>query len=78
MNKLLQRQAGSLFGSCMLLGHLLRGAVGIALLAWAILHQSQPLLSVPAGIAALIAFRGCPMCWAIGLVETVMQKFKPS
>jgi hypothetical protein len=26
-----------------------------------------------AGVAALVALRGCPMCWTVGLVETLSQ-----
>jgi hypothetical protein len=52
--------------------HLARGAVGFGALAGslALLPVVGPasLLLAPAG---LVALRGCPMCWAIGLVETV-------
>ncbi|MFE1443570.1 hypothetical protein [Streptomyces sp. NPDC058739] len=52
--------------------HLARGAVGFGALAasLALLPVSGPisLLLAPVG---LIALRGCPMCWAIGLMETV-------
>ncbi|WP_310794813.1 hypothetical protein [Streptomyces sp. TLI_171] len=54
--------------------HLVRGAVGfgaivagvvlVPLLGWA------ALLLVPAGLWAL---RGCPMCWMIGLAQTVSR-----
>jgi hypothetical protein len=54
--------------------HLMRGAVAAALLAWAIVQQTaHPWLSLGAGIAALVALRGCPMCWTVGLVETLSQ-----
>jgi len=44
------------------------------LLAWAIVHQTaHPWLSLVAGVAALVALRGCPMCWTVGLVETLSQ-----
>jgi hypothetical protein len=26
-----------------------------------------------AGVAALVALRGCPMCWTVGLVATLSQ-----
>ncbi|RSS80436.1 hypothetical protein [Streptomyces sp. WAC06614] len=52
--------------------HLARGAVGFGALAGslALLPVAGPvsLLLAPAG---LIALRGCPMCWVMGLVETV-------
>ncbi|KAF0845690.1 hypothetical protein [Nocardia caishijiensis] len=60
------------FASASLPRHLTRGAVGfgalvgsIALLPFA---GVIALLLLPVG---LIALRGCPMCWAIGLVQTV-------
>ncbi|MEU9461939.1 hypothetical protein ACIQCQ_17020 [Streptomyces sp. NPDC088394] len=52
--------------------HLARGAVGFGALAGslALLPVVGPasLLLAPVG---LVALRGCPMCWVIGLVETV-------
>ena len=43
-------------------------------LAWAIVHRTaHPWLSLGAGVAALVALRGCPMCWTVGLVETLSQ-----
>ena len=63
-----------MFGSAFLGAHLMRGAVAAALLAWAIVHQTaHPWLSLGAGVAALVALRGCPTCWTVGLVETLSQ-----
>ena len=63
-----------MFGSAFLCAHLMRGAAAAALLAWAIFHQTaHPFLSLGAGVAALVALRGCPMCWTVGLVETLSQ-----
>jgi hypothetical protein len=28
-----------------------------------------------AGLLALVAMRGCPVCWTIGLVETIRQRY---
>lgn len=73
---LFKRSGGGLFASQSLLGHLLRGAIATGLLIWAFQHQAHSTLSVLAAVGALVAFRGCPVCWAIGLVETVMQKLR--
>ena len=63
-----------MFGSAFLGAHLMRGAAAAALLAWAIVHQTaHPWLSLGAGVAALVALCGCPMCWTVGLVETLAQ-----
>ena len=67
------RGAG-IFGSVFLGAHLTRGAAAAALLIWAIVYQTEhPWLSLGAGVAALVALRGCPMCWTVGLVETLSQ-----
>lgn len=75
---LFKRSTSGLFASASLAGHLLRGAIAIALLFWAFRHQTQTTLSLMAAVGALIAFRGCPICWTVGLIETLMQKFKRS
>jgi hypothetical protein len=55
--------------------HLLRGAIAAALLYAAISQQvSAPGWSVLAGLLALVAMRGCPACWTIGLVETICRR----
>ncbi len=71
------KAATGLFASQSLAGHLLRGAAAFALLYWAITHQhTQPAMALLAGAGALVAMRGCPVCWTIGLVETLGQKFR--
>jgi hypothetical protein len=56
---------------------LLRGAIGFALVAVAI-STRESLVVIPALVLALIAFRGCPMCWAFGLIECGSQACAPS
>jgi hypothetical protein len=56
---------------------LLRGATGLALLAVAI-STRESLVVIPALLLALIAFRGCPLCWAFGLVERGSRDCPPS
>ena len=60
-----------IFGSAFLGAHLMRGAAAAALLAWAIVHQTAHPWLFFAGVAALVALRGCPMCWTVGLGETL-------
>jgi uncharacterized membrane protein (DUF441 family) len=64
----------SFFASRTLLEHLIRGTIAFSALAWALQHQDSVLASIVAFAIALIAFRGCPMCWSIGLVETLGQR----
>jgi hypothetical protein len=67
------RGAG-MFGSAFLGAHLMRGAAAAALLTCAIVQQTaHPWTSLGAGVAALVALRGCPICWSVGLVETLSQ-----
>lgn len=66
----------SLFASKSLPNHLIRGAIGVsAIVSAVLLAQSSTTVfgvlgSLGLGLAALVAFRGCPMCWTIGLFET--------
>jgi hypothetical protein len=65
---------GRSFASSSLPRHLLRGVLGFGALAaaFALLPAWGPatLALVPLGVLAL---RGCPMCWAIGLLQTVSR-----
>lgn len=56
---------------------LVRGAIGFALLAVAV-STGEPLVAIPALLVALIAFRGCPMCWVFGLMERGSHNFAHS
>lgn len=62
------------FASASLPRHLTRGVVGFGALIGSIallpLIGAISLLLLPVG---LIALRGCPMCWAIGLAQTVSR-----
>lgn len=57
------------------LGHLLRGVVGFGLLAIALLYGGDIgwWALMPAG-GALFCLRGCPMCWFVGLIATVLDR----
>lgn len=60
------------FASASLPRHLLRGAVGFGALigSFALLPAYGPgsLLLAPIG---LLALRGCPTCWVLGLAQTI-------
>ncbi|PNE43146.1 hypothetical protein AOB60_11145 [Streptomyces noursei] len=62
------------FASTSLTRHLVRGAVGFGALAGsvALLPAVGPasLVLLPVGLFAL---RGCPMCWAVGLMQTLSR-----
>lgn len=71
--------ARSPFASGGLPEHLGRGALGILALTAAVWVATGSLawwatpLSLALGVASLVAFRGCPVCWTIGLVRTASR-----
>ena len=69
------REGLSPLGSRSIAAHLSRGLAGFVLLAVALGYA--PRLGwwtlVPAA-GALAMFRGCPMCWVAGLVDTVLHR----
>ncbi|MBC9712158.1 hypothetical protein H9Y04_06185 [Streptomyces sp. TRM66268-LWL] len=66
--------AGKDFASKSVPRHLARGALGFGLIigAIALVPTVGPAALLVAPLA-LIAFRGCPTCWAVGLVQTVSR-----
>lgn len=62
------------FASTSLPRHLIRGAVGFGALVGSIalipLVGFLSLLLAPVG---LLALRGCPTCWTIGLIQTISR-----
>ncbi len=66
-----------MFASRTLIEHILRGAVGIGALWVAVaIAASHPWGSLALGALVLLAFRGCPICWTIGLVETAGRRWR--
>jgi hypothetical protein len=66
-----------MFASNTLTEHILRGAIGIgALWAAVAIAASHPLSSLALGGLVLLVFRGCPICWTIGLFETARQQWR--
>ncbi|MBP7648619.1 MAG: hypothetical protein KA085_17190 [Phenylobacterium sp.] len=68
-----------MFASKSITEHLVRGAVGLAGVSAAIVLAPVPgpgpiAASVVLVIIALIALRGCPVCWTVGLVQTLWQQ----
>ncbi|TPG16453.1 hypothetical protein EAH87_14595 [Sphingomonas koreensis] len=61
-----------MFASKSPIEHCVRGVVGIAAIAAAIFLGRAPGAVAIAGslalsVVALVAFRGCPVCWTIGM-----------
>ena len=58
-----------------LMVHLLRGMVGIGLLAGAFwLAGISPWLALLATIGGFVALRGCPMCWLAGFCSVMPSR----
>ncbi len=66
-----------MFASKTIAAHLLRGVIAAAVIASALLYQSShPAFAVAAGVLAVAAMRGCPMCWMLGLLETIGERIR--
>lgn len=63
----------SMFASRTVAEHLLRGVLGLALVVVALAqagdHPAALLLALP----AVVLWRGCPTCWALGLAATLSR-----
>ncbi|MEY2935801.1 MAG: hypothetical protein RL033_6550 [Pseudomonadota bacterium] len=64
-----------IFGSRSLAVHLLRGALGgagiFAAMHWSSAHPWLPFVLLP---LVLLALRGSPTCWLVGLCETAVSR----
>ena len=66
-----------MFASQTLVEHILRGAIGIGALWYAVvIAATHPWGSLALGALVLLAFRGCPVCWTIGLFEASNQQWR--
>ena len=64
-----------MFASKSITSHLARGLLGLgALAAFVVMAPTHPWLSLLALPLALVALRGCPMCWTIGLLQTLVAR----
>ena len=71
------RSACGVFGSRSIAAHLLRGGIAAGSLTGAVLNgSSNPAVAVVGIGVALLAMRGCPMCWTVGLIETITARIK--
>lgn len=54
--------------------HLARGVIGFGLLVGSIALAPVTLFSLLLAPAGVVALRGCPTCWAIGLAQTISRR----
>jgi hypothetical protein len=67
----------SMFGSRSVLAHLVRGAIAAALLTAGFASTwAQPGVTIACIAGAVVAMRGCPMCWTIGLIEAIASRWR--
>lgn len=65
------------FASKTLREHFLRGALGIAaFVAVPSAATVHPLLGLAFVPVAMLLLRGCPLCWTVGLVQTLVRSAK--
>ncbi|WP_438022182.1 hypothetical protein [Sorangium sp. So ce233] len=64
-----------MFASKSLVEHVARGLLGLgAFAASALLAPAHPWAALALLPVGLVALRGCPMCWTLGLIQTVMAR----
>lgn len=69
---------GEMFASGSVLEHVLRGLLGLVLVVGGLAlasHTAWALLAVPLGV---VAWRGCPTCWTLGLLATLARRPGPA
>ena len=67
----------AMFASKTIAEHLGRGFVGIGDCALGLdLAPAHPFVALALVPIALVALRGCPTCWTIGLVQTIAAKMQ--
>jgi hypothetical protein len=66
-----------MFASKSVVAHIFRGVIAAALIVWALDNLStEPIFALAAGAAAVVAMRGCPLCWTMGLFETISETLR--
>lgn len=66
-------QVARMFASRSVPEHLVRGVLGAVLLVAAFALVGTTPWSLLLAVPAVVAWRGCPTCWALGLAATVSR-----
>lgn len=56
---------------------LVRGALGLTLLWAALFSHAHPLLAGLEGVGVVACFRGCPVCWTVGMFQALERSRGP-
>ena len=62
-----------LFASRSVAEHVLRGVLGLALMTATFVYTHDHPWALLGAVLAVVAWRGCPTCWALGLAATVSR-----
>jgi hypothetical protein len=65
----------SMFPSRNVAIHILKGVLGFGFLAIAVIYAPVwGWWALVPGVCAFLCLGGCPMCWTVGLIATVLQR----
>ena len=64
---------GQMFASSSVVVHLVRGVLGLALLVGALVLAGDHPWALLGLVGTVLAWRGCPTCWAMGLMATMSR-----
>lgn len=63
----------SVFASRSVTEHVLRGILGLVLVVVALAYSGSSPWALLLVVPAVVAWRGCPTCWALGLAATLSR-----
>jgi hypothetical protein len=67
----------ALFASASVTEHVVRGVVGLVLVVLAFAFAGSHPWALLGLVPAVVAWRGCPTCWALGFAATVSRGRTP-
>ena len=62
-----------LFASGSVTEHVVRGVIGLALVVAAFAYAGSNPWALLLAVPGVLAWRGCPTCWALGLAATISR-----
>ncbi|CAB4712751.1 MAG: hypothetical protein F2667_08150 [Actinobacteria bacterium] len=62
-----------LFASSSVTVHVVRGLIGLVLVVAAFALAAQTAWALLLAVPGVIAWRGCPTCWTLGLIATISR-----
>ncbi|MCW2867436.1 MAG: hypothetical protein JWR20_1624 [Marmoricola sp.] len=65
---------GAVFASRSVLEHYVRGVVGLVLVVAALVGAGTTAWALLLAVPGVVAWRGCPTCWALGLSATLARR----